>query len=150
MRTFCRNTHHTNRSSARPETSSKTMTSPLSERTCQFCGLADGEVDWTTGKIARLLRAPNSDALRPNSECPNVSLTCCICKRGRDELSIFRTLCSTCNQGAKNITSEKPTAIWLLSQIRKAGQDEQLAVMAWLNRKFAEKSRKDGEAPRSK
>jgi 5-methylcytosine-specific restriction endonuclease McrA len=55
---------------------------------------------------------------------------------GKDELGNLRTLCSTCNQGAKNITSEKPTWIWLLSQIRRAGQDEQKAALDWLRKKF--------------
>jgi 5-methylcytosine-specific restriction endonuclease McrA len=58
---------------------------------------------------------------------------------GRDELSNLRALCSTCNQGAKNITGEKPTSIWLLSQIRRAGQDEQRAVFNWLVKKFGAK-----------
>ena len=57
---------------------------------------------------------------------------------GKDELSNLRTLCSTCNQGAKNITTEKPSAIWLLSQVRRAGQEEQRAVLDWLLKKFKE------------
>jgi 5-methylcytosine-specific restriction endonuclease McrA len=57
---------------------------------------------------------------------------------GLDELSNLRALCSTCNQGAKNITSEKPTGIWLLSQIIRAGQDEQKAVLDWLRKKFGD------------
>jgi hypothetical protein len=36
---------------------------------------------------------------------------------GKDELSNLRTLCSTCNQGAKNITAEKPSTVWLLSRL---------------------------------
>ena len=55
---------------------------------------------------------------------------------GLDELSNLRALCSTCNQGAKNITGEKPSAIWLLSQVRRAGLDEQRAVFDWLRKKF--------------
>lgn len=55
---------------------------------------------------------------------------------GKDELSNLRTLCSTCNQGAKNITSEKPSAIWLLSQVRRAARDEQREVYVWLKSKF--------------
>lgn len=55
---------------------------------------------------------------------------------GKDELTNLRALCSTCNQGAKNITTEKPTTLWLLSQIRRSGQDEQLAVLKWLRKKF--------------
>lgn len=48
----------------------------------------------------------------------------------------IRILCSTCNQGAKNITTEKPSGVWLLSQIRRAGVKEQLAVFDWLRKKF--------------
>jgi 5-methylcytosine-specific restriction endonuclease McrA len=55
---------------------------------------------------------------------------------GKEELSNLRALCSTCNQGAKNITTEKPTGLWLLSQVRRAGQDEQRAVLKWLREKF--------------
>jgi 5-methylcytosine-specific restriction endonuclease McrA len=55
---------------------------------------------------------------------------------GKEELSNLRTLCSTCNQGAKNVTTEKPGTIWLLSQIRRAGMDEQHAVFEWLREKF--------------
>jgi 5-methylcytosine-specific restriction endonuclease McrA len=57
---------------------------------------------------------------------------------GKDELSNLRALCATCNQGAKNITGEKPTTIWLLSQVRRAGQEEQRAVLGWLRKKFGE------------
>jgi 5-methylcytosine-specific restriction endonuclease McrA len=55
---------------------------------------------------------------------------------GKEELSNLRALCSTCNQGAKNITTEKASTVWLLSQIRRAGQDEQRAVFDWLKKKF--------------
>ena len=57
---------------------------------------------------------------------------------GKDELANLRALCSTCNQGAKNVTSEKPTTIWLLGQVRRAGHDEQRAVFEWLRTKFGE------------
>jgi hypothetical protein len=57
---------------------------------------------------------------------------------GKDELSNLRVLCSTCYQGAKNITTVKPPAIWLLSQIRRAGQEEQREVLNWLRKKFKE------------
>ena len=68
---------------------------------------------------------------------------------GKDELSNLRALCSTCNQGAKNVTSEKPSRIWLLSQIRRAGLDEQRAVFDWLQKKFepAEKANPKGLNP---
>ena len=92
--------------------------------TCQMCGLCPGETDPETGRKVRLHIGHIKDK--------NLG--------GKDELSNLRALCSTCNQGAKNITGEKPTAIWLLSQIRRAGQDEQKAVLAALIRKFGQPS----------
>jgi HNH endonuclease len=91
--------------------------------TCQMCGLSPGDIDPATGRKVRLHIGHIIDK----------SLG------GKDELSNLRALCSTCNQGAKNITGEKPTAIWLLSQVRRAGLDEQRAVFDWLLRKFGTK-----------
>ena len=88
--------------------------------TCQMCGLTPGEIDPETGRKVRLHIGHIVDK--------NIG--------GKEELSNLRTLCSTCNQGAKNITAEKPTGLWLLSQVRRAGQDEQLAVLKWLREKF--------------
>lgn len=92
--------------------------------TCQMCGLTPGDIDPNTGRKVRLHLGHIKDK--------NLG--------GKDELSNLRALCSTCNQGAKNITGEKPTAIWLLSQIRRAGLSEQRAAFEWLSKKFA----KDG------
>ena len=92
--------------------------------TCQMCGLTPGDIDSATGRKVRLHIGHIKDK----------SLG------GKDELSNLRALCSTCNQGAKNITGEKPTGLWLLSQIRRAGLDEQRAVYAWLSKKFGVKS----------
>lgn len=88
--------------------------------TCQMCGLTPGDIDPSTNRKVRLHLGHIKDK----------SLG------GKDELSNLRALCSTCNQGAKNVTGEKPTGIWLLSQIRRAGQDEQRAVFDWLRTKF--------------
>ncbi|MGH9513071.1 MAG: HNH endonuclease [Terriglobales bacterium] len=90
--------------------------------TCQMCGLAPGEIDPATQRKVRLHIGHIKDK----------SLG------GKDELSNLRALCSTCNQGAKNITAEKPTVIWLLSQVRRAGIDEQRALLKWLRKKFGE------------
>ena len=88
--------------------------------TCQMCGLTPGDTDPFTNRKVRLHLGHIKDK--------NLG--------GRDELSNLRALCSTCNQGAKNITSEKPSQVWLLSQVRRAGQDEQLVVLNWLRKKF--------------
>jgi hypothetical protein len=91
--------------------------------TCQMCGLTPGDIDPATGRKVRLHLGHIKDK----------SLG------GKIELSNLRALCSTCNQGAKNVTGEKPTTIWLLSQIRRAGQDEQRAVLDWLHKKFGDR-----------
>jgi hypothetical protein len=88
--------------------------------TCRMCGLTPGDIDPATGRKVRLHIGHIKDK----------SLG------GKDELSNLRSLCSTCNQGAKNITSEKPTTIWLLAQVRRAGMDEQKKVFDWLKSKF--------------
>lgn len=88
--------------------------------TCQMCGLTPGDIDPSTGRKVRLHIGHIKDK--------NLG--------GKEELSNLRALCSTCNQGAKNITREKPTAIWLLSQIRRAGIEEQKAAFNWLSTKF--------------
>lgn len=88
--------------------------------TCQMCGLAPGDIDPYTRRPVRLHIGHIKDRGLG----------------GKDELSNLRSLCSTCNQGAKNVTAEKPSTVWLLSQVRRAGQDEQRAVFEWLRRKF--------------
>lgn len=114
-----------------PASPSVVFTRPISARlraevldrngfTCQMCGLTPGDIDPATGRKVRLHIGHIKDK----------SLG------GKDELANLRTLCSTCNQGAKNTTSEKPSTIWLLSQIRRAGRDEQRSAYEWLRRKF--------------
>ena len=85
-----------------------------------MCGIAPGDIDDFTGREAKF----------------DIELFGGKKTGGEGEMPNLRTLCSTCNQGAKNITNEKPSRIWLLSQVRRAGQDEQVAVLKWLREKF--------------
>ncbi len=57
---------------------------------------------------------------------------------GTDEYSNLRALCSVCNEGASNLTNERPGAIKLLSQIRRANIADQKVVLEFLVRKFSE------------
>lgn len=84
--------------------------------TCQMCGLGAGDPDPDTGRKVRLHIGHVVDKSRG----------------GGDEASNLRALCSTCNQGAKNLTLEKPSAIWLLQQVRRASFGDQRVVFEWL------------------
>lgn len=55
---------------------------------------------------------------------------------GSDDPANLRALCSVCNEGASNLTLDRPTAMKLLMQIRRARGVEQLEVLAWLIQKF--------------
>lgn len=55
---------------------------------------------------------------------------------GSDDPANLRALCSVCNEGASNLTLDRPTAVKLLMQIRRARGVEQLEVLAWLIQKF--------------
>ncbi|MFN7927890.1 MAG: HNH endonuclease [Blastocatellia bacterium] len=55
---------------------------------------------------------------------------------GTDEPYNLRALCSLCNEGASNLTLERPSALKLLAQIRRARATEQLEVLKWLVSKF--------------
>jgi 5-methylcytosine-specific restriction endonuclease McrA len=87
---------------------------------CQMCGLTPGEFDADTGRRVHL----------------HIGLIKDKSLGGKDELSNLRALCSLCNEGVKDFTAEKPTWVWLLAQIRRAGQDDQLAALMWLRQKF--------------
>lgn len=55
---------------------------------------------------------------------------------GTDDPSNLRALCSVCNEGASNLTLDRPTALKLLSQVRRAKSTEQLELLKWLINKF--------------
>lgn len=55
---------------------------------------------------------------------------------GTDDSSNLRAVCSVCNEGASNITLQRPTAHKLLVQIRRAPGNAQLEILKWLIAKF--------------
>jgi len=61
---------------------------------------------------------------------------------GPDDLSNLRAICSVCNEGAANITLERPKSEKILAQIRRAPGSEQLKVMEWLVKKFPKQTDK--------
>lgn len=89
--------------------------------TCSMCGIAAGDIGPNDRKAVL-----HVGHIKPKSE------------GGADELSNLRALCSMCNQGAKNIVTMPPDRRWILSQVRRANDEDQREVLAWLRRKFNE------------
>ncbi len=89
--------------------------------TCQSCGLAAGDKDpFHPDRTVRLTMGHIIDKS----------------KGGEDTPSNLRAICNNCNEGLQNAASAKPDRILLLSQIRRATIDDQLAVLEWLTGKF--------------
>jgi len=59
---------------------------------------------------------------------------------GNDNPSNLRAVCSVCNEGASNITPDRPSLIKLKAQIRKARGDDQLALLRWLIEKYPDQA----------
>lgn len=55
---------------------------------------------------------------------------------GTDDPSNLRAICSICNEGASNITLDRPSYEKLLIQVRRATGADQLRVLEWLIKKF--------------
>ena len=55
---------------------------------------------------------------------------------GTDEISNLRAICSICNEGARNLTLDRPSLQKLLIQVRRATISDQKEVLAWLLKKF--------------
>jgi hypothetical protein len=81
-----------------------------------MCGAAPGDIDDLTGCRASFY----------------VKLIASADTAKNQEILEFETLCSSCEGGIREVRTVKPPAIWLLSQIRQAGQEEQRAVLDWL------------------
>jgi hypothetical protein len=89
--------------------------------TCQMCGAVAGEVDpYDPSRKTRLHIGHIVDKSAG----------------GSDDASNLRALCSVCNEGARNLTLDRPSLMKLLIQIRRATKADQLSVLNWLNEKF--------------
>lgn len=55
---------------------------------------------------------------------------------GTDDASNLRALCSVCNEGASNLTLERPSVQKLLIQVRRAKSGDQQELLKWLIQKF--------------
>lgn len=94
--------------------------------TCQMCGAVAGELHpHDQGRKTRLHIGHIIDKSMG----------------GSDDAANLRAVCSVCNEGASNITLDRPTAQKLLIQIRRAPGFEQQAVLAWLIRKYKDVAR---------
>ena len=59
---------------------------------------------------------------------------------GTDDPGNLRAICSVCNEGASNLTLDRPSHEKLLIQIRRATGADQIKVLEWLIRKFPKQS----------
>lgn len=57
---------------------------------------------------------------------------------GSDESSNLKAICSVCNEGAANITLQRPDLNKLLVQVRRATALDQRELLRWLKTKFKE------------
>ncbi|MFQ5481272.1 MAG: HNH endonuclease [Nitrospinaceae bacterium] len=55
---------------------------------------------------------------------------------GNDEPSNLRAICSICNEGASNLTLERPSNLKLLAQVRRAKGGDQIELLQWLVQKY--------------
>ena len=89
--------------------------------TCQMCGAAAGEPHpYDNGRKTRLHIGHIIDKSMG----------------GTDDPGNLRAICSVCNEGASNLTLNRPDAIKLLAQVRRAKSVDQLDVLKWLLVKF--------------
>lgn len=89
--------------------------------TCQMCGAAAGEAHpYDSGRKTRLHIGHIIDKSMG----------------GTDESSNLRAICSVCNEGASNLTLNRPEAIKLIAQVRRAPSKDQIDILKWLVIKF--------------
>jgi hypothetical protein len=93
--------------------------------TCQMCGAVAGEPHpYDPTRITRLHIGHIIDKSMG----------------GTDDPANLRALCSVCNEGAANLTLDRPSHEKLLIQIRRATGADQKKVLEWLLRKFPQQA----------
>ena len=93
--------------------------------TCQMCGTAAGEQHpYDNGRKTRLHIGHIIDKSMGGTYEPNN----------------LRAICSVCNEGASNLTLNRPDTIKLIAQVRRAPAKDQLDVLQWLIQKFPKKA----------
>jgi hypothetical protein len=60
---------------------------------------------------------------------------------GTDDAANLRAVCSICNEGAANLTLDRPSATKLLIQVRRATITDQLELLKWLARKYPKQAK---------
>mgnify|MGYP003420571309 FL=1 len=89
--------------------------------TCQMCGAAAGEPHpYDVGRKTRLHIGHILDKSMG----------------GEDDPSMLRAICSVCNEGASNLTLNRPQAIKLIAQVRRAPTSDQLDILKWIVEKY--------------
>jgi hypothetical protein len=89
--------------------------------TCQMCGIAAGEPHPDdAGRKARLHIGHVIDKSMG----------------GTDDATNLKAICSVCNEGASNLTPNRPDTNKLLVQVRRAPASVELDVLKWLVQKF--------------
>ncbi|MES2808808.1 MAG: HNH endonuclease signature motif containing protein [Bacteroidota bacterium] len=95
--------------------------------TCQMCGAAAGEPHpYDANRKTRLHLGHVIDKSMG----------------GTDDAANLRAICSVCNEGASNLTLNRPQAIKLLAQLRRAPSSDQLDVLKWIIQKFPNQAKK--------
>ena len=94
--------------------------------TCQMCGAAAGEIHpYDQGRKTRLHLGHIIDKSMG----------------GTDDANNLRAICSVCNEGASNLTLNRPQAIKLLAQVRRTPTSDQIDVLKWLVQKFPKQTK---------
>jgi len=89
--------------------------------TCQMCGAVAGEIH------------PFDPTRRTRLQIGHI-----IDKSmgGGDDPTNLRAICSVCNEGARNLTLDRPSLQKLLIQVRRATGGDQVEILRWLIQKF--------------